>query len=82
MTFNKDKYKVHLGPLLKPVQVSLDGTLSLKHMDYTTQPGVIYKHAEDVLGPTVDFTDKDMKEPVQTPQGHHSLVISIQTWSH
>ncbi|KAK4828346.1 hypothetical protein QYF61_026007 [Mycteria americana] len=39
-------HEVHMGPLLKPVKVPLDGIPSLKHINCTTQLGVICKLAE------------------------------------
>ncbi|KAK4810951.1 hypothetical protein QYF61_013359 [Mycteria americana] len=39
----------HMGPLLKPVQVPLDGIPSLQQINCTTQLGVIHKLAEGVL---------------------------------
>ncbi|KAK4811172.1 hypothetical protein QYF61_019803 [Mycteria americana] len=61
--------EVPMGPLLKPVQVPLDGIPSLKRINCTTQLGVICKLAEGALSPTV-----------YTPEGHHSLLVS--TLSH
>jgi len=54
-----------MGPQLKPVQVSLDGIPSLKHVDCTTQFGVICKLAEGALNPTANatnVTDEDIKQ--------------------
>ena len=51
--------KVLLGPLFKPIQVSLDGIASLGHDDCTTQLG---KLAEGAADPTVNVTDEDIKE--------------------
>ena len=42
-------HEVHLGPLLKPVWVSLDGISHLGHVNSTTQFGVICKLAEGAL---------------------------------
>ncbi|KAK4806919.1 LOW QUALITY PROTEIN: hypothetical protein QYF61_012640 [Mycteria americana] len=43
-------HEVHMGPLLKPVKIPLDGSPSLY---CTTQLGVIYKLAEVALNPTI-----------------------------
>ena len=42
-----------MGPLLKLVQVPLDGIPSLRRVNRTTQLGVVCKLAEDALDPTV-----------------------------
>ncbi|KAK4816278.1 hypothetical protein QYF61_014350 [Mycteria americana] len=36
-----EPHEVHMGPLLKPVKVLLDGISSLKHGNCTTQPGAL-----------------------------------------
>ncbi|KAK4816374.1 hypothetical protein QYF61_016278 [Mycteria americana] len=54
--------EVHMGPLLELVQVPLDGILSLRHVNNTTQLGVICKFAESALDPTVYVIDEDMKQ--------------------
>ena len=54
--------EVHMGRLLKHVQVPLDGILSLRHVDCTTQLGVICKLAEGALDPAVCITDEDIKQ--------------------
>jgi len=41
--------EVHIGPLLELVQVPLDGIPSLRHVNCTTQLGVICKLAEGAL---------------------------------
>jgi len=38
-----------MGPLLQLVQVPLDGISSFRHVNCTTQLGVVCKHAEDAL---------------------------------
>ncbi|KAK4811170.1 hypothetical protein QYF61_019801 [Mycteria americana] len=53
--------EVPMGPLLKPVQVPLDGIPSLKRITCTTQLGVICKLAEGALSPTVYVVDEDIK---------------------
>ncbi|KAK4807441.1 hypothetical protein QYF61_001992 [Mycteria americana] len=50
-----------MGPLLQLVQVPLDGILSLRHVNHTTQLGIICKLAEDALDPTVYVVDEDIK---------------------
>jgi len=37
-----EPHEVHMGPLLQLVQVPLDGILSLRHVNHTTQLGVGY----------------------------------------
>ncbi|KAK4810873.1 hypothetical protein QYF61_013281 [Mycteria americana] len=54
-------HEVHMGPLLKPVQVPLDGIPSLQRINCTTQLGVISKLAEGALNPTVYVIDEDIK---------------------
>jgi len=44
-----EPHEVHIGPLPKLVQVPLDGILSLRHVNCTTQLGVICKLAEGAL---------------------------------
>jgi len=51
-----------MGPLLKLVQLPLDGISSLRHVNCTTQLGVIGKLAEGALDPTAYVTDEDIKE--------------------
>ena len=46
-------HEVHKCPLLELVQVPLDGILSLRRVDCTTQLGVICKLAEGALDPAV-----------------------------
>ena len=52
---------VHLGSLLKPVQLPLCGIPSLWYVDCTSQLGVISKLAEGALDSTVSATDEDIK---------------------
>ena len=52
-------HEVRTDPPLKPVQVPLDGILSLRFVDCTTQLGVVGKLAEGALSPTVHDTNKD-----------------------
>ncbi|KAK4815585.1 hypothetical protein QYF61_004800 [Mycteria americana] len=54
--------EVHMGLLLKLVQVPLSGIPSLRCVNHTTQLGVICKFAEGALDPTVYGTDEDIKE--------------------
>ena len=44
-------HEVHTGPPLKSVKVRLDGILSLRRVDHTTQLGVVSKLAEGALNP-------------------------------
>ena len=53
--------EVPLIPLLKPVVFSLNGILTHRHVDHTTQLGVIHKLTEGALNPTADVTDEILK---------------------
>ncbi|PKU34140.1 hypothetical protein llap_15555 [Limosa lapponica baueri] len=57
-----EPHEVHMGPLLKPVQVPLDAIRSLRCVNHSTQLGVICKLAEDVLDPTVYVIDEDTEQ--------------------
>ncbi|KAK4822574.1 hypothetical protein QYF61_017160 [Mycteria americana] len=57
-----EPHKVHMGPLLKLVQVPLNGIPSLRHVNHTTQLGVLCKFAEGALDPTVYVVDEDIKQ--------------------
>lgn len=57
-----EPHEVHLGPLLEPVWVSLNGIPSLECVDCTPQIGVILKLAEGELDPTVSAIDEIIKE--------------------
>ncbi|KAK4829865.1 hypothetical protein QYF61_007257 [Mycteria americana] len=57
-----EPHEVHMGPLLKLVQVPLDGIPSLRHVNCTTQLGVTCKLAEGALDPTVYVIDEDIKQ--------------------
>ncbi|KAK4825882.1 hypothetical protein QYF61_003156 [Mycteria americana] len=57
-----EPYKGHMGPLLELVQVPLDGIPSLRHVNHTTQLGVICKLAEGALDPTVYVIVADIKQ--------------------
>ena len=48
-----EAHEVCTGPLLKPVQVPLDGVPSLQPVDHTTSLGVVSKLAEVAFNPTV-----------------------------
>ncbi|KAK4810922.1 hypothetical protein QYF61_013330 [Mycteria americana] len=48
-----EPHEVHMGQLLQLVQVPLDDILSLRHVNCTTQLGVICKLAEGALDPAV-----------------------------
>ncbi|KAK4820335.1 hypothetical protein QYF61_024873 [Mycteria americana] len=56
-----EPHEVHMGPLHQLVQVPLDGILSLRHVNCTTQLGVLCKLAEGALDPTVCVIDEDIK---------------------
>ncbi|PKU42653.1 hypothetical protein llap_7045 [Limosa lapponica baueri] len=53
--------EVRMGPPLKPLQVPLGGIPSLQPVDHTTHLGVVGKHAEGALNPTVHVANKDVK---------------------
>ena len=53
---------VHMGQLLQPVQVPLNGISSFYCINHTTQLGVICKLAKGVLNPIVYVVDKDIKQ--------------------
>ncbi|KAK4833081.1 hypothetical protein QYF61_027743 [Mycteria americana] len=77
-----EPHEVHMGPLLQLVQVLLGVILSIRHLNRTTQLGVICKLAEGALDPTVYVNDEDIKQywsqygPLrdttchQSPSGH------------
>ncbi|KAK4831706.1 hypothetical protein QYF61_018758 [Mycteria americana] len=54
-------HEVHMGPLLKPVKVPLDGIPSLKCINCTTQIGVICKFAGSALDLTAYVIGEDIK---------------------
>ena len=49
-----EPHEVYLGPLLQPVQVSLDVIPSFMCVDQTTQLGIICKLDEGALNPTIN----------------------------
>ena len=51
-----------MGPLLKLVQIHLDGILFFYSINYTIQLGIIRILAEGVLFPTIYVINKDVKE--------------------
>jgi len=55
-------HEVHICSPLKPIEVPLDGITSLRHVNYSTQLGVIRKFAEDALDPAVYITDEDTEQ--------------------
>ncbi|PKU32521.1 serine-rich hypothetical protein [Limosa lapponica baueri] len=57
-----EPHEIHMGSLFELVQVPLDGIPSLKHINHTTQLGVIGKLAEGALDPTVCVIDEDIKQ--------------------
>jgi len=56
-----EPHEVHLRPLLKPVQVSLNVIPSFGCIDHTTQLGLICKLAEGTLNPTVSVIDENVE---------------------
>ncbi|PKU44723.1 hypothetical protein llap_4997 [Limosa lapponica baueri] len=63
-----DPHEVHIGPLLEPAQITLDGILSLRCVNNSTQLGVICKLAEGALNPSMSLSfyvyviDEDIKQ--------------------
>ncbi|PKU46696.1 serine-rich hypothetical protein [Limosa lapponica baueri] len=57
-----EPHEVHMGPLLKPVQIPLDGIPCLSCVNHATQLGVICKLSESALNPTVRVIDEDIKQ--------------------
>jgi len=51
-----------MGPLLPPVQVSLDAFLSFQYINCTTQLGVVCKLAEGALSAIICVADEDVEE--------------------
>ena len=51
-----------MGPLLKPVQVPLDGFPSFQCIDCTAQFGVVHKLAEGALDAIVCVIDEGVEE--------------------
>ncbi|KAK4823973.1 hypothetical protein QYF61_008592 [Mycteria americana] len=74
-----EPHEVHKSPLLQLVHVPLDGILSLRRVNRTTQLGVICKLAEGALDPTVYVIDEDIKQywsqyrPLRDITCHQSL---------
>jgi len=66
-------HEVHTGPFLDLVQVPLDGIVSLRRVDHTTELDVTCRLAEGALNPAVCVFDEDIKQywsqyrPVGTP---------------
>lgn len=70
-----------MGPLLKSVKVSLDGTPSLQGINCTSQLSATCKLVKGALNPTTS-TNKGIKNNIntkvfslQTPEGHHNHVL-------
>jgi len=57
-----EPHEVHTGPLLKLLQVPLDGILSFWCVNCATHVGVICRLAEGALDPAVCVTDEDFKQ--------------------
>ena len=57
-----EPHEVLLGPLLEPIQVSLDGISSIGCVNHTPQLGVTHKLAESRISPTVYVFDEDIQE--------------------
>lgn len=54
-------HEVCMSPLLKPIQVPLDGTSSLQCVSHITQFGVVSRLADGAFSLTVLVTNKDIK---------------------
>ncbi|KAK4805639.1 hypothetical protein QYF61_022397 [Mycteria americana] len=52
-----EPHEVHMGPILKLVQVPLDGIPSLRRVNHTSQHSVVCKLAEGALNPSVCVID-------------------------
>ncbi|PKU48884.1 testosterone 17-beta-dehydrogenase 3 [Limosa lapponica baueri] len=74
-------FKLPITSLKLTEEVPLEGITSLRHVNVTTQLGVICKLAEGVLDPTVYVIDEDI-EQYWSPYIHHVSLISIWTFSH
>ena len=57
-----ERHYVLMGPLLRPVQVPLDGFPSFQCIDCTAQLGAFRKLAEGALDAIVYVIDKDIME--------------------
>jgi len=57
-----EPHEVLADPLLKLIQVPLDDIPSLRHVNHTTQLGVVCKLAEGALDLTVYVIDEDIKQ--------------------
>lgn len=64
-----------MSPLLKLVQMPLDGIQDLRYVKCNTQPGASCRPAEGPLDPTVSVSDEDTKQ-------HRSLYGSLVTNLH
>lgn len=53
--------EVHIGPLLMPLKVLVDGIPALQHADHTTQLYVILKLAAGELNPNIRTKNKHIK---------------------
>ncbi|KAK4826362.1 hypothetical protein QYF61_007956, partial [Mycteria americana] len=75
-----EPHEVHMGPLLKLVQVPLDGILSLRHVNSSlslvSSANVLRIHSIPLS------IYQTVLVPVWTPEGHHLSLISIWTLSH
>lgn len=60
-----DHCAVPIGPPIKPIKFPLDGIPLLKPISCTTHLGVILRHAEGALNPTVYVTDEDTEQLIK-----------------
>ncbi|KAK4810645.1 hypothetical protein QYF61_007382 [Mycteria americana] len=66
-----EPHTIGLGPLIQPVQVTLQSLPTLKQINTPTQLGVVCKLTEGALNPFIQIIDKDIKQ--NWPQ-HRALV--------
>ncbi|KAJ7404112.1 testosterone 17-beta-dehydrogenase 3-like [Willisornis vidua] len=74
-----------MGPVLKLVQVPLDGIASLRQINRITQLGVISKVAESALSSSIYDVNQDINnyDPHVDPLSIHNFSpVFIQTWGH
>ncbi|PKU46218.1 serine-rich hypothetical protein [Limosa lapponica baueri] len=57
-----EPHEIHMGPLLEPDKVPLDGIPSLRCVNHRTHPGFTCKFAESALDPTVYVIDEDIEQ--------------------
>ncbi|PKU35584.1 nipped-bhypothetical protein [Limosa lapponica baueri] len=73
-----EPHEVHMAPLLKLVQVPLDGIPSLRHVNHTTQLGVNHKLAEGALDPIGWIIGEDTTAPTTEASGGEDEIQQLQ----